>query len=70
MDILLTGILIRVFYLKIASVTFCIPPATVTIETSFLVLQIEITGNFSLRSFKLCKCKEFPLWKVRSLSEA
>ena len=35
--------------------TCCNLPATITIETSFLVLQIEITGNFSLRSFEHCK---------------
>ena len=35
--------------------SFCNLPATVTIETSFLVLQIEFTGNFSLRSFNHCK---------------
>ena len=35
--------------------TCCNLPATITIETSFLVLQIEITANFSLRSFEHCK---------------
>ena len=40
----LQGIFIRVFCLNVTS-------ATITIETSFLVLQIEIIGNFSLRSF-------------------
>ena len=29
--------------------------ATVTIETSFLILPIDITGNFSIRSFEHCK---------------
>ena len=40
----LQGIFIRVFCLNV-------PSATITIETSFLVLQIEITGNFILHSF-------------------
>ena len=34
--------------------TFCNIPATVTIETSFLVLQMQIMGNFSLLSCEHC----------------
>ena len=52
MDILLT----RYFYpCFLFECTCCNLPATITIETSFLVLQIEITGNFSLHSFEHCK---------------
>ena len=52
MDILLT----RYFYpCFLFECTCCNLPATITIETSFLVLQIEITGNFSLRSFEHSK---------------
>ena len=32
----------------------------------FLVLQIEITGNFSLRRFEHCKWKEFPKQEMHS----
>ena len=39
----------------------CLLFATVTIESSLLLLQIEITGNFSLRNFEHCKWKEFPM---------
>ena len=57
MDILLT----RYFYpCLLFEGTCCNLPATITIETSFLVLQIEITGNFSLRSFEHCKRRNSP----------
>ena len=51
MDILLTGIFIRVRLLNVPSVT----SSLITIETSFLVLRIVITENFNLRSFEHCK---------------
>ena len=51
MDILLTGIVIRVRLLNVSSVT----SSSITIETSFLVLRIEITENLNLCSFEHCK---------------
>ena len=50
MDILLTGIFIRVRLLNVPSVT----SSSITIEMSFL-LQIEITEDFNLHSFEHCK---------------
>ena len=51
MDILLTGIFIRVHLLNVPSVT----SSSITIDTSFLVLRIVFTENFNLRSFEHCK---------------